>query len=94
MKCIKNECQLMERCDGHGGDVRGWRCVLLSGRCKEVWGGATIDRKWDSHQRDVKGIKEVFQLTERCDGYEGLVRRCGKVSQLSGSVTVLRRFVS
>ena len=24
MKCIKNECQLMERCDGHdhGGDVR------------------------------------------------------------------------
>ena len=25
MKGIKKECQLMERCDGHGGDVRGWR---------------------------------------------------------------------
>ena len=31
---------------------------------------------------------------ERCDGYDGGVRRCGKVLQLSGSVTVLRRFVS
>ena len=31
---------------------------------------------------------------ERCDGYEGGVRRCGKVLQFSGSVTVLRRFVS
>ena len=24
---------------------------------------------------------------ERCDGYEGGVRRCGKVGQLSGSMT-------
>ena len=24
-------------------------------------------------------IKEVSQLTERCDGYEGGVRRCAKV---------------
>ena len=23
VKGIKNECQLMERCDGHGGGVRG-----------------------------------------------------------------------
>ena len=28
---------------------------------------------------------------ERCDGYQGGVRRYGKVWQLSGSVTVLRR---
>ena len=31
---------------------------------------------------------------ERCDGYGGGVRRCGKVRQMSGSVTVPRRFVS
>ena len=29
MKGIKNECQLMERCDGHGGGVRGWRVVMV-----------------------------------------------------------------
>ena len=33
-------------------------------------------------------------MTERCNGYEGGVRSRGKVWQLSGSVTVLRRFVS
>ena len=31
MKCIKNECQLMERCDGHGVGVRGWRGGMVSG---------------------------------------------------------------
>ena len=31
MKCIKNECQLMERCDGHGGGVRGSRGVMITG---------------------------------------------------------------
>ena len=71
MKGIKNECQLMERCDGHGGGVRGWRSVMLSGRCKEVWEGETVDRKCDSHQRDVKGDRAVCQFTDRCDGYEG-----------------------
>ena len=36
-----------------GGEVR-W----LSGRCiKEVWEGETVDRKRDTHQRDVKGIR-------------------------------------
>ena len=25
MKCIKNESQLMERCDGHGVGIRGWK---------------------------------------------------------------------
>ena len=39
----------------------------------------TVDRKCESSKRDVKGIREVCQLTERCDGYEGGVRRCGKV---------------
>ena len=29
MKGITNECQFMERCDGHGGDVRGWRGVMV-----------------------------------------------------------------
>ena len=47
----------------------------------------TDDRKCDSPKRSVKGNREVRQLTERCDGYEGVVRRCGKVWQLSGSVT-------
>ena len=39
----------------------------------------TDDRKCDSPKRGVKGIREVSQLTERCDGHEGGVRRCGKV---------------
>ena len=46
----------VERCDGYHG------------RCLEVWEGETVGRKWDSHLRDVKGIREVYQLTERCDG--------------------------
>ena len=39
----------------------------------------TGGRKCDSPKRGVKGIREVNQLTERCDGYEGGVMRCGKV---------------
>ena len=38
--------------------------------------GVTDDRECDSPKR---GIREVSQLTERCDGYEGGVTRCGKV---------------
>ena len=49
--------------------------------------GVTDDRKCDSPKRGVKGIREVSQLTERCDGYAVGVRRCGKVWQLSGCVT-------
>ena len=30
--------------------------------------GMTFVRKCDSHRRDVKGIREVCQLAERCDG--------------------------
>ena len=29
MKGITNECQLMERCDGHGGGVKGWRDMMV-----------------------------------------------------------------
>ena len=39
----------------------------------------TDDRKNDSPKRGVKGIREIGQLTGRCDGYEGGVRRVGKV---------------
>ena len=39
----------------------------------------TDDRKCDSPKRGVKGIRGVIQLIERCHGYEGGVRRCGKV---------------
>ena len=50
--------------------------------------GVTHDRKCDS-PKSVKGIREVSQLTERCGGYEGGVRRYGKVRQLTRSVTVI-----
>ena len=39
----------------------------------------TDDMQCDSHKGGVKGIRKVSQLTERCDGYEGGVRRCWKV---------------
>ena len=29
MKGIKNEGQLMKRCDGHGVGVRGWKGVMV-----------------------------------------------------------------
>ena len=48
----------------------------------------TDGRKCDSPKRHVKGFREVSQLTERCDGYKGGRRRCGKVSKCD------RRFVS
>ena len=38
----------------------------------------TDDRKCDSPKGGVKCIREVSQLTERCDGYEGSVRRFGR----------------
>ena len=46
----------MERCDGYQGGV--WRY----GKVRQLRG------KCDSHRRDVKGIREVCQLTEKCDG--------------------------
>ena len=44
----------------------------------EVWKGETVDRSRDSHQRDVKYIRKVCQLTEKCDSYGRGVRRCEK----------------
>ena len=38
----------------------------------------TDDRKCDNPKRGVKGIREVSQLTNRCDVYEGGVRKCGR----------------
>ena len=65
---------------------------MVMGRSKRAWGGASLDRKCDSHQGGVKGIKHECQLMERCGGYDhgGGVRECGKVRQLSGGVSVLR----
>ena len=43
----------------------------------------TDERKCDSPKRSVKGIREVSQLTERCDGYEGGVRgRCDSCQEV------------
>ena len=39
MKGIRNECQWMERCNGHEGGVSGWRCDGYDGgvrRCGKV----------------------------------------------------------
>ena len=36
VKGIKNEYQLMERCDGHGGGVRGRKGVMV---IRELFGG-------------------------------------------------------
>ena len=38
----------------------------------------TDDWKCDSPKGGMKGIREVSQLMERCDGYEGSVRRFGR----------------
>ena len=39
--------------------------------------GVTDDRKCDSPKRGVKGIREVRQLTERCEGVT-VVRKCNR----------------
>ena len=52
-----------------------------------MWEGERVDRKCDSNQRHVKGIRKVCQLTEKCDSYERRVRRCGKAWE---GVTILR----
>ena len=61
--------QFSRRCEGCHKDVMWEDCHQE---------GVTDDRKCDSPKRGVKGIREVRQLTERCDGYEGGVRRCGR----------------
>ena len=62
-------CQLMERCDGHGGVVRVWG----------GGGGMTVVRKCDSHQEGVKGFRKVCQLMETYDGHGGGVQGLGEL---------------
>ena len=69
MKGIKQQCQLMERCDGHDH----------GGRCYGVWEGETVVRWCDSSQGGVKVVRNWFQLMERYDGHGEDVRGCGKV---------------
>ena len=67
MKCIKYECQLMERCDGHdhGGGVRECLKVSLMENYDDHGGGEQGVGRWDSfwefdsHQGGVKGIRNV-----------------------------------
>ena len=42
-------------------------------------GHTSVDRKCDSHQGGVKGIRKVCQLMERCNGHGGSVRGFGEV---------------
>ena len=51
--------------------VSWWGGVMVTGRSKRARGGASLDRKCDSHQGGVKGIKNKCQLMERCDGHGG-----------------------
>ena len=69
MKGIKQECQLMERCDGHdhGGGVR------------ECWKVRPVVRRCDSSQGGVKVVRNRFQLMERYNGRGEDVRVSGKV---------------
>ena len=58
---------------------------------REVYRGVGRSVKGIEHE-GVKGIEHECQLIERCDDHDHGrgVRECGKVRQLSGSVTVLR----
>ena len=47
---------------------------MVMGRSKRASGGASLDKKCDSHQGGVKGIKSECQFIERCDGHGGGVR--------------------
>ena len=61
------------------GCVSWWEGVMVLGRGKGDWGGVAVDQKCDIDQRDVKGIRKVCQLMERCDVFFLGLRRCGKV---------------
>ena len=45
VKGIKHECQLMERCDGHGGGVRWWRGIWRYGKVRQLAGSVTVIRE-------------------------------------------------
>ena len=47
VKDIRKVCQLVGRCDGHGGDVM------------RLWGGVTIFRKCGSSKEGVSSIRKV-----------------------------------
>ena len=64
VKCMRIAYQMMERYNGHGVNEMGH---------------APVDRKCDSHQGGVKGIRKVGQLMERCNGHGGGVRGFEKV---------------
>ena len=69
MKGIQQECQLMERWDGHDH----------GGMCSGVWEGESVVRRCDSSQGGVKVVRNRFQLMKRYDGHGEDVRGCGKV---------------
>ena len=49
MKVIRKVCQLMEKCDGHGG-------------CKGVWEGVVTFKRCDSPYGVLINVKKVCQL--------------------------------
>ena len=63
---ITKVCQLMERCDGHGG-------------CKGVWEGVITFSRCESPQGGVKYVRNVYQLMERCYAYGRSVKVLGEV---------------
>ena len=44
-----------------------------------MWEGETVVRRCDTSQRDVKVVRNLFQLMERYDGCGGNGRVCWKV---------------
>ena len=60
-------CQLVGRCDGHGGDIR------------RLWAGVTVVRKCGRPKGGVTSIRKVCQLMERCDGRGRDVKVYGEV---------------
>ena len=55
-----------------------------------MWEGVAVVWRYDSSQGGVKVVRNLFQLMERYDGCGRDVRVCGKVLQLSCSVTIIR----
>ena len=45
--------------------VSWWGGVMVMGRSKRAGGGASLDRKCDSHQGGVNGIKNVYGVGVR-----------------------------
>ena len=53
--------------------VSWWGGVMVMGRSKRAFVGASLDRNCDGHQGGVKGIKIECQK-DRCDGHGGGVK--------------------